>query len=1018
MIKVLNKLFKPSWTHKSAEVRLQAIEALNAQDQQDQSILVKLASNDSDGKVRSTAVSKIRDIVSLWKLADEHSQTSEQRLFTEQLANVLKDSDTTLTEISAVYDHAAPSLQTLIVAYCHNEDFRHQKINMVTGNTEQLLQILEHTHFAGTRLKICESIDDLSSLEKARTLIKGKDKAAERVLKEKISSLKAHQNQLLTQQQERSAILADMQYLNDRAKEFLALAVKPISGEQSFWRQDHSQKWLSLQHRWQAVDNSIADKTLSDDELQYAEFSSTIVNADDKLQSIYKAKAHFPGAQKTLQAFIQKVDTLDSLGNNAPARTELAEIESLWQDNARHLSPEPDPLLRFNANLEQASALLNFSDDLQQALATADLELNQQNEQMNEEELEELTNWFEQQLKLAPAKSTIRKELLQITDQYQQQANNKREQFKKTIDGLHKQVNSLVQSLNSKDLPAALGKYRRLDTAAMRFLRTLHDIDLNANNVAPASSSDIETVDEQAEPDLSLPKQSVPDLLEQSFSQIEQEAKLQQYQLDQLSGLHKRIHDAHHDLNELNDWKSFATEPQCVELCTAMDKLAQNRNSVKPQQQADNISQLLSQWKALGSSNATDNHWPTFKASMDLANEPCATYFAELKQTKQANLQQLKVLADAMREVATAVDNAKEVDCGIFLKQVTDLDTQWKKFQNVDRSKGQKQWQRFKAARDQVYALLEPHFSDNLARKEILLKRAESMLQQITEKGVTDTSFDALKQLQSAWKQIGMARQRDDSKLWRAFKSQSDAIYNKIKENRDELKAADQALISERTDIIQAIISIASSANSIGELDRDVSQQQELYIELSPLPETVPERSQKQVESQYRNAINTVDARRELLTRERSASEMQHFIAKAEIVNTLTNTSEEEQKKELIEQWNALELTDPSLKTAAKKRFDIAIAGKKVDLKKLEHDKRLLCIQAELLSNSATPEHDKALRTEYQLQQMQQSGLGKQVLNLGSQVELTVAWYSLPELATEIELPLKKRFDNSVKKLT
>jgi len=985
---------------------MQAIEQLDADKPKDQATLVRLACKDDDQSVRYAAVSKIHDIELLWALDGEHD--FDRPLFLTQIATILRNTNTATCLIERVYAESDASLKIVIVAHCHDDAFRRTKVLEQSNDVTTLLAILAVTQFAKTRLQIAEIITDEASLEQAKALIQNKDKAAARVVKQKLSALKHQQSELLAQQQLRAEVLNDIKSLADKASAFNDMSLNALVGEHLTWRQDQSSKWKTLQHRWQGLQNHILDNQHDEDLETYAHLSEIIIQAETRLSDITQAEKSYPLIQQNLQTLMRSIDTLEQLGNTEGLRNGLHDIETRWQQCAQYLMPEQSELLRFNQNLEQAGLLLDYLDCVQNELDTGVIDsivLNGSDDavmpDIDDVQLEQIVAWLILQLKQTPTPSQIDQSLVTRLRAYQQLSKAKHQQFDQTLDSFHKQINSLIASLKSKDLSASSGKFRRLNQAVQHFLNSL-----KLTNVDELSS-------EQAAIDNDMATNT--DELQQAFDVLVQ---LPHSKAKQLSALSDRINGVRSDLHELNDWKSFATEPQCLALCDAMDELVAKRNNVSAQQQADAIRQLLDKWKSLGSSYATDTHWPRFKAAMDIANEPCAVYFAQLKETKSQNLEQLKKTVVLMHNLVDDLAGNEQVDCGVFLKRIHDLDAQWKQHQQVERSKGQQQWLKFKTHRDQAYDLLEPYFADNLSRKDALVTRAETLLQQVTDNGINEGTLDNLKHLQGAWKTIGVAQRKADSKVWREFKSHCDGVYEHIKQSRSELKAADQALIQQYTACIDAIRMLSTSATLTSELERDFAQHQAEYVALPALPESVTERQLKQLDSQYRSACNAIDACRERLIEAHHADEMNKFIAKAALANKLLGLNQESDRQLIVDEWDAITLLEQTLKVSAKQLFQVVSNSKSIDMKQVELDKRLLCIRAEITSASQTPEADKLLRTEYQLQQMQQTGLGGQAGDSNNKTALQVAWYSLPNLPESLEATLKSRLDDSLNKIS
>jgi len=102
------------------------------------------------------------------------------------------------------------------------------------------------------------------------------------------------------------------------------------------------------------------------------------------------------------------------------------------------------------------------------------------------------------------------------------------------------------------------------------------------------------------------------------------------------AALKSRYEEAFDQLDNMGDWKSFATEPKYVELCEAMEQLIGSKNH--PDKVFEDMKAVQQQWKSLGSSDISEQYWPRFKEAADKVYEPCDVFFKERKVLRKSNL--------------------------------------------------------------------------------------------------------------------------------------------------------------------------------------------------------------------------------------------------------------------------------------------------------------------------------------------------------------------------------------------
>jgi uncharacterized protein DUF349 len=132
-----------------------------------------------------------------------------------------------------------------------------------------------------------------------------------------------------------------------------------------------------------------------------------------------------------------------------------------------------------------------------------------------------------------------------------------------------------------------------------------------------------------------------------------------------------------------------------------------------------------------------------------------------------------------------------EEDLEKTLRRLREIDAAWREVRQAPRDQAEALWQRFKGARDQLHARLDPYLAKKkeegqaqLKRKEELVARAEALA------GSTDwlKTAEEFRRLQSEWKQVGPTPHRPAQALWERFRSAADRFFTRRKEDLDRRK--------------------------------------------------------------------------------------------------------------------------------------------------------------------------------------------------------------------------------------
>ena len=484
------------------------------------------------------------------------------------------------------------------------------------------------------------------------------------------------------------------------------------------------------------------------------------------------------------------------------------------------------------------------------------------------------------------------------------------------------------------------------------------------------------------------------------------EKALSQFDGKDLSSLQEHFEKARKTLGDMGDWKNFATEPKYIELCEAMELLVTSKHH--PDKRFAEMKALQQQWKALDHSDISDKYWPRFQLAADKVYQPCAEFFEQRHQTRLANLERRQQYVEQMRELLEATDWDNNPDYRKVQSSVRNISDGFAGIKDVEHKAGQKQWKQLSKFKDAVMAKLDVEYEANIALKQELVRQAEAL----AEASAKVENLATLKTLQTRWKQIGITRRNQDRKAWAAFKKQGDIVYNKVQAQRQEQRdEIDQQLNAYRK-IIKDIQKLAKTASNPAESDRQFSRLQADYAALPELPRHLPEKLVKGIERDYRNACNQYDDSHSRIIENRHKQEIDALRLKADICaqqEALGLSPSKQQLQELSQQWDSIELHNQELSRRIEARRNQAQSN--IDRAAILAERRMLCIRLEIMMDVESPAEDKALRRQYQLEQMNKSGLGQQPVNKKELLEsMELDWLCLPGAEAEQQKELDERF--------
>lgn len=901
----LGGLFQPAWKSRSADKRLAAVARLDGDDPKNREILQQLA-RDPDDSVGVAAIRRIGDLAELNRLLAEppgeaHRIAARNR-FSELLGDgEAVDEDATIARLADMPERAAE-----FAAHASFESVRHQALGALAAG--QWPAILEDTPHTDTRQWIVQRLESLDDLLAARKLLRGKDKNAERLLKERIDAIRRDQRE----QQER---VASAQALIEQAKYLSSHEDVP----------NYCPRVSELEDAWAKIEGGV-DAALREQFARAAQRMRECLARQQQLERIATRQGAMLAELETAIDEVRQLDLGQLPGQADEIRARATRLAAEWTEQGAQQAPEPDAAERF----EQLNAALHSAADFAARAADAD-------------DAVQAMHSLAWPRALGPFRAAVQIEEMQAAERRAQSAQQRKHQ--QELDRLHKQISTIARMAKAGRLGQAHGLCRSV------------------------------------------------------------ESELEQLEAADQPPLRDRLDAARDALQKMDDWKNFATEPKYRQLCEAMEKLVDS--SKHPDALAGEIRKLQQGWKALGHSAVSDQYWERFKAASDKAYEPCKAFFEQRRVVRGTNLEQREAVVERLRELLEDSDWGENTDYWGIQRRLGEIQRDFQAIKDVERAAGAEQWERFKALRDDLRQRLAPEYERNHEAQQRLI----GLMQTVADAPPAADTLDKMKALQARWKQIGITRPRDGRKAWSEFKQLGDRTFEKLQSQRREQRDAQDAALEQRREVVRAIHELAGKAESLADLDHRFEQLEQQFAQLPEMPRDTPEKLLKSVEGDYRKACSAIDRSRERILAQQRQVQLAALRESAALCQELEAPGVSDETRAAVDaRWEQVELTDPELARRIESRRQAA-SGKR-DADAIARERRLFCIEAEIGFDVPSPEEDRQLRMQHQLERMNEHGLGHAGTPAAGRTaeELEVEWLCMPGAAPELQQQLDERF--------
>ena len=466
-------------------------------------------------------------------------------------------------------------------------------------------------------------------------------------------------------------------------------------------------------------------------------------------------------------------------------------------------------------------------------------------------------------------------------------------------------------------------------------------------------------------------------------------------------------------LNELRDWQGYASSPRQQELCEAMERLVER--NMEPRDKADQIKSMQKEWKQLG--GASDQAlWLRFKAASDSAYIPCQAFFDEQNTLKKSNIEKRTKLITQLTEFIqnNDWDHADWKAVEIINRQAR---LEWKEAYPVDFKVNKTLQNQFNALLTAFDERLNGERTKNISLKNDIIEKAKNL---VTHDNL-DEAINQAKALQRDWQKIGITPHKLDREIWKTYRNVCDQIFARRDEAKNQRKQEIDASIEESELYCNEIENFASTIETLP-LEAMTSGLSEYRQKYKQLP-TVPRKQTEQQQSRYEAALNIIKHAIAIQENKQVLLEWEEVQRKSTICRAYYSNVQSgvEQDQSALDASFVSRISLPKAIETALKALWISIkAGslKNDTIVNLEQA-RSLCIGSEVAAGLDSPEQDKELRMQLQVNRLTigMSSSNEHQSREAQLNELLLDWYQKVGLSIEDFTSLEKRVEAATKHL-
>lgn len=205
-------------------------------------------------------------------------------------------------------------------------------------------------------------------------------------------------------------------------------------------------------------------------------------------------------------------------------------------------------------------------------------------------------------------------------------------------------------------------------------------------------------------------------------------------------------------------------------LCEAAEKLDEEEDVISAFHQLQDLHQ---QYREIGpvAKELREQIWSRFKAASTVINKKHQQYFEDIRAKEEKNLEQKTALCEKLEAIdLDAIKTAAQWEA--TTKEVIAMQQEWREIGFAPQKMNVKIFERFRTINDvffskkaEFFKELKSQYSDNLEKKQELVKKAQELADSTDWK----KTGDKIIALQKEWKTVGVVPRKQGELLWKDF---------------------------------------------------------------------------------------------------------------------------------------------------------------------------------------------------------------------------------------------------------
>jgi hypothetical protein len=757
---ILDKLRPQArWKHGDPMVRLEAVQALDASET---AVLVQVASEDSDARVRRAAVGRLADADVLAAVTRNDSDTGVRDAAVQRLVALASEPDSATAAVRALSALGRHKDLAGVARSAAPEPVRHAAVAELT-DARLLGGVARHAADASTRLLALERLTDAAELE--AVAVNGEHADAAVAAFDKLSGLTADQLGQIAQRAKSRAVAKRAKAL---AAAMSAPPVEAVAPAAPQYREAEQATARDLCQQMQALATN-TDLTAVRDGYAAARVAWVELNADADIEP--SVVSEFEALSDTVRSALAADEAARAQAAKAAAALRREQAERVtWCERVEGL-----PIEGLEVGLAEARAAWEALPPMPESWAA------------------DLQRRFDDAVKAAERRR-----------EQAEQARELRAQAPAVID----EIDALVV----QDYAAVRGQWQALRRKWQAIQRT-GDIEAALNDRFQTAAAAFETREAAVREGKQQQQQENLQRLQAAVQALEARAAAETISLKdadaivkdvklavgtmgplptpqdredltvRLQAVRAAVQPRLDELRNAEEWKRWANVQVQEELCGKMEALIPLADT-DPAKASEEMRQLQEKWKPVAAAPRSQGEalWTRFKAAQSQVYEKCKDYFSQQAAERQDALKKKEELCARAETLSDSTDWVKTADA------MKTLQAEWKAIGPVTRGREKAIWERFRKACDAFFTRRQADmkqrkqdWGENLSKKEALIAEAEQLAQSTS----WEQASARLKALQVEWKSVGPVKKSKSDQVWERFRAACDLFFERFK-NRDQ----------------------------------------------------------------------------------------------------------------------------------------------------------------------------------------------------------------------------------------